>query len=744
MKYAKIIIDINTKNLDKIFHYKIDSKIKEKLKIGMRVFIPFGKNNKIIEGYVVGFSNNSDIDDKFIKSVKEIIDTYPIFDEKMLCLAEFMAEKYYSTLTDCIKCIIPKIVRDKTQKYLYINTENPKINELIDKIIKKNNIQSKVISLIKSSNNALTVNDVKMLLNISISPINTLEKNGIIKIKHIEIKQNVFDINLVKKTTALTPTKEQKQAIDFLKKEIYNKNKKPIVLHGVTGSGKTEVYLQLIDQIIKDGKQAIILVPEISLTPQTIERFISRFGKLVSVTHSRLSASERFDQWKKAKDGDISIMVGARSAIFTPFKNLGVIIIDEEHESTYKSESSPKYDTKEVAKKLSELTNCLVVLASATPSINTFFKASNNDYKIITLKNRVNNSFPTVKIIDMRKELANGNKSIFSNQLFNKIQQNLKNKMQIILFLNRRGHSTFVSCRKCGHVMQCKYCNVNYTYHSNNQNLICHYCNYSIKNPSTCPNCSSSFIKYFGVGTQKIEEETKKFFPNSKIVRMDLDTTSKKNSHQQILEKFKNGDADILIGTQMIAKGLDFPKVSLVGVIAADLTLNSGDYKSAENNFQLLTQVSGRAGRCNYKGEVLIQTYQPDHYSIKFAKENDYNGFYEKEIKERKQLFYPPFCNIFFIMLTGKELDIVIDCIYELSRIFTYYNQKTNFKILGPAPANIIKIKNQFRYKIIIKGNDETRLKNFVLYCVKKFKSHKYFKQKKINIILTLNPDFIQ
>ena len=435
-------------------------------------------------------------------------------------------------------------------------------------------------------------------------------------------------------------------------------------------------------------------------------------------------------------------MVGARSAIFTPFENLGIIIIDEEHEATYKSESTPKYNVKEIAEKICNLTGATLVLGSATPSIDTYYKTQNNQYDLVCMDNRINQDMPQINVIDMRKELEKGNKSIFSIPLFEAIKENLEKNMQTILFLNRRGHSTFVSCRKCGYVMECKNCNVSYTYHLKDNKLICHYCNNTESVPHTCPACNSKYIKYFGVGTQKIEEQIKKYFKNARVMRMDMDTTSKKNSHQNILDDFKNHKADILIGTQMIAKGLDFPKVSLVGVIAADITLNTGDYKSAENTFQLLTQVAGRAGRSNYKGKVFIQTYNPDHYSINFAKNNDYVGFYEKEILERKIMFYPPFSNIFFIMICGEDEQKVINSINFLHKVMTYYNQKTNFYLSDVAKAYIYKVNKQYRYKIIIKAEDETRLKNFVLYCVNILKNKVDIKN--LNIILSLNPNYIQ
>ena len=741
MKYAEIIIDITNEKLDKIFHYFIPYHIKKDICIGMRVFVPFGKGNRIREGYVIGFTNTTDIDEKYVKNIYILPDKYTVFSENMIELAKFMSNKYYCSLSESLQCIMPKIKKDKTNKYVYINYENPNIEELIDNILIKNNSQTKILKFLLKNDN-ISVYELKNILGISLSPIQTLEKHNIIKINIKQIKRNTVNIKNYNKTKHLILNEQQSNALKFIKQKIDEKSIKPILLHGVTGSGKTEVYLQLIDKILKDGKQAIVLVPEISLTPQTVERFIGRFGEKVSVTHSRLSDGERFDQWKRAKDQEISIMVGARSAIFTPFENLGIIIIDEEHEATYKSESTPKYNVKEIAEKICNLTGATLVLGSATPSIDTYYKTQNNQYDLICMNNRINQDMPEINVIDMRKELENGNKSIFSIPLFEAIKENFEKNMQTILFLNRRGHSTFVSCRKCGYVMECENCNVSYTYHLKDNKLICHYCNNTENVPHICPVCNSKYIKYFGVGTQKIEEQIKKYFKNARVMRMDMDTTSKKNSHQNILDDFKNHKADILIGTQMIAKGLDFPKVSLVGVIAADITLNTGDYKSAENTFQLLTQVAGRAGRSDYKGKVFIQTYNPEHYSINFAKNNDYVGFYEKEVLERKIMFYPPFSNIFFIMICGEDEQKVINSINFLHKVMVYYNQKTNFYLSDVAKAYIYKVNKQYRYKIIIKAEDETRLKNFVLYCVNILKNKVDITN--LNIILSLNPNYIQ
>ncbi len=740
MSFADVIISITHKNVDKIFNYIIPDAMKSQLCVGMRVLVPFGKGNKTYEGYVIGFSDGIRVPFDKLKAIISILDKYPVFSENTIMLAKFMKEKYYSTLSECLRCIMPSIVKDKVKRYVYLNRKKEGFQELFDKCVSKNNLQSKVLEFL-SEFDGTAVGEIKMLLEINLAPITALEKKGLVQIFDREVKRDVLDFSYVKKTTPFVPTDEQKSAIDFILNKFYTKDVKPVLIHGVTGSGKTEVYLRIIDVVLKEGKQAIVLVPEISLTPQTVNRFMSRFGKLVSVTHSRLSAGERFDQWKKAREGEISVMIGPRSAVFTPFSKLGAIIIDEEHEHTYKSETTPKYDVREVACEIGRICGSITVFGSATPDISTYYKTQTGEFDLVTINNRVNKSFPEINVVDMRRELENGNKSVFSEALLNAVEDNLLNKRQTILFLNRRGYSTFVSCRKCGYVMECKDCNVSYTYHLSNNRLICHYCGKTVSNPETCPQCGSKYIKYFGAGTQKIEEETKKMFPEARTLRMDLDTTSGKNAHENILKKFASGEADILIGTQMIAKGLDFPNVSVVGVIAADMSLNSGDFKCAENTFQMLTQVAGRAGRAALKGKVFIQTYNPEHYSIEFAKNNDYLSFYNHEITVRKQLVYPPFSHIFFIMFVSKNEKKIIKALFKLLDIMIKFNKNNQFEHIGPSPASISKIKNQYRWKIIVKGALEKNLRNYVLYCLDRLSES--YDLSGININITLNPVYI-
>lgn len=740
MKYAVIIVERSHKNIDHVFHYKIPNELQGQLEVGMSVLVPFGNGNKNILGYIIGFTNETDYDDNRIKSISSIAEKYPLFSQNMIELALWMKDKYYSTLSDCLTCVIPKITNDKTFDCVYINNALPDIDNKIDEILKKHNKQSSVLEMLIGGHE-IPVSHIENMLDINRAPITALVKKNILKVNSVKVYRGIYNASNIKRTEKLPPNEEQKKAIDFIINKNSSNNKKPILIHGVTASGKTEVYLQVIEDVLNSGKQAIVLVPEISLTPQTVDRFISRFGNKVAVTHSRLSEGERFDQWNRARLGEVSIMVGPRSAVFAPFEDLGIIIIDEEHENTYKADQqTPKYDAREVAIKRCEMCDGLVVLGSATPSVTSYYKAQCGEYELVELKNRVNNSFPDVEIVDMRQELENGNKSIFSNDLMEAIKYNLENKKQTILFLNRRGYSTFVSCRKCGYVMKCDSCNVNYTYHFASNRLMCHYCGKSVENPKVCPQCGSNFIKYFGVGTQKIEQEVIKLFSSARVSRMDLDTTKQKNSFKKILDEFKCGESDILIGTQMIAKGLDFPNVTLVGVIAVDMSLNINDFHSAENTFQLVTQVSGRAGRSSYKGKVFIQTYSPEHYSIVCAKDNDYTSFYNEEIAFRRQLNYPPFSNVFFIMFTGENEKNIIKLMYELLDIMKEYNKNNSFEHLGPAPANISKINDKYRWRLIVKGLEEERVKNYVIYCLNKLETQNTIKD--ITISKVLNPNY--
>lgn len=744
MNYVSVILPISNKNVDKTFTYSIPPHLIGKITLGMAVAVPFGKSNKYYEAYVVGFEHVTTFK---TKEIGDPITGTMLLSKDMITLATWMKVKYYTTMANCIKIMMPTTFIKKPQKTslfvsLAVLDKNSQSNKIKEDILnnKKENVKSKIISYL-DQNGELEKSRLLKELNISASPILTLKKYGIVHITHKQVVRNPVNTNL-QQTKAKVLNKLQSQAFKMCMDHHKNKNNLPILLHGVTGSGKTEVYMEIIWEVLKEGKEAIVLVPEISLTPQTVSRFVERFGSLVNFTHSKLSNGERRDQWQNAKEGNIAIMIGPRSAIFTPFQNLGIIIIDEEHEHTYKSETTPKYDAREVAIKRAEIIGATVIFGTATPSIQSYYNVKNSKFAYFSLTERVNQSPPQINIIDMREQLASGNMSIFSTALKEAIAHNLKNDLQTILFLNRRGYANFVSCRNCGHVMKCDNCNVNYTYHKSVEKLLCHYCNKEQENPKNCPICASKFIRGFGIGTQKVEKEIIEMFPDAKILRMDLDTTTKKHSHEIILQQFREKRANVLIGTQMIAKGLDFPNVTVVGIIAADTSLNSGDYRSGEHTFQLLTQVAGRAGRAKIPGQVFIQTYAPTHYSITYAQNGDYENFYNQEIALRRQMFYPPFSFVFVVMFSGKNEKDVIQSLFKLNNIMKHYIKKRPiFEILGPSPAIISKINNNFRWKIIIKCYSEERLRNFVLFSMSKFEQIQNLKE--INISLTLNPQTI-
>ena len=514
-----------------------------------------------------------------------------------------------------------------------------------------------------------------------------------------------------------------------------------VLLHGVTGSGKTEVYLNVIEHMLSKNQQAIVLVPEIALTPQMVNLFTRRFGSKVAVTHSRLTSGERFQIWKMALDGDISLVIGPRSAVFAPFANLGLIVIDEEHEHTYHSETTPKYDAREVAIKRAQFAGATVVLGSATPSLESYHRAQTKQYTLAELPERINKTYPDVTVIDMRKEIARGNASIFALEFQDALRETINTGKQAILFLNRRGHSSFVSCRWCGFVLACDQCRVNHTYHKSNNRMLCHYCGTGTTMPTECPACNSKHIKLYGMGTQKIEEEVQTIFPGVSTLRMDMDTTRGKFGHAKVLDAFRKGEAQVLIGTQMVAKGLDFPQVTMVGVVAADLSLNTGDFRAGEYTFQLLTQVSGRAGRAMHAGKVFLQTYSPDHYAINFAKTADYHSFYSHEMVLRQGMVYPPFSHVFSVMFSGSLEKAIIIALQKLVAIMEYCNKKDGqgrFHVIGMSPAFVSKIKNQFRWKLLVKCINEEPLKAFVIYCIKKLRENDPLEG--INIHLTLDP----
>ncbi|WP_251860348.1 primosomal protein N' [Clostridium sp. Marseille-Q2269] len=695
-KYAGIVVNNSSIKLDKLFTYIIPDKLNEKIKIGQRVKVPFGKGNKKIDGFVLDLYEICE-EHVSMKSISNICEEKPLLDLNRIKLIEQMKEKYLCTYLEAIKVLIPPGITkgNKEKKENCIFT----YKDLDGKYLKENYEQ--IYDFVKCNNGVYNKNALNKKFGFSLSSINTLIKHGFLIQKNKVV--NRYNEKIYNNYEEKILNGNQSLALY----RILNSNRKLFLIHGVTGSGKTEIYMHLVKKLIKVGKDSIILVPEISLTPQMVERFKGRFGKDIAVFHSKLSDGERFDEWIRVKRGEVKVAIGARSAVFLPFKNLGAIIIDEEHESSYKSDSNPKYSARDIAEFRCINEGCKVILGSATPSLETYYKSKNNMIDLITIDERIEGAdMPDVKIVDMREELMSGNKSIFSRELFEDISIRIEKKEQIILFLNRRGFSTFVSCRECGYVFKCKNCDISLTYHNRDSSLRCHYCGEKIKIPKQCPKCNSRYVKYFGTGTEKVEKAIKKYLPQVRTLRMDLDTTRTKNAYENIYNAFKNGEADILIGTQMIAKGLDFQNVTLVGVLAADMSLNLPDYRSSERTFQLITQVSGRAGRGKKKGKVLIQSYNPENYSITSAAKGDYEGFYMNEIKIRKDMNYPPFSKILIINLSGKYENKLIKNTHKIGIILKNVLSKyDNLNMLGPCPSPLSKIKEMYRWQIILKGN---------------------------------------
>lgn len=727
--YAEVIINSEALEIDRPFTYKVPEEFNNEIKIGQIVKVPFGKGNKTSEGFILNLKNDDNIKFK-TKNIAAILVKDPVIDEDDINLIEFLREKTLCKYIDAFRLLIPvgimKGAKAKKKKVIVLKNE-----DLSN--IKNPDGYKKIVEFFKTNSGKYTKSELINEHSISQYKLNKLIENEVLSIE----EESVFRYNdrVYNKDSAKTLTIEQENII----REYINSDDKMFLLKGVTGAGKTEVYMKLVERVLLEGKSAIILVPEIALTPQMIERFKGRFGVNVALFHSKLSDGERFDEWFRVKEGKSKVIVGARSAIFLPAKNLGLIIIDEEHENTYKSEQNPKYQTKEVAEYLSELKGCKVILGSATPSIETYYRALTGEMKLLELNSRVDNkAMPPMKVIDMRNELKGGNKSLFSRELFIAIQERLKRKEQIILFLNRRGFSTFVSCRSCGYVFKCDECDISMTYHKNGL-LICHYCGKTKREPRECPKCHSKYVKFFGAGTQRVEEEVKKYFNNVRILRMDVDTTRDKHSYERIYNTFKNGEADILIGTQMVSKGLDFKNVTLVGILAADMSINIPDYRAAERTFQIITQVAGRAGRGDKQGEVLIQTYTPQHYSLQYAVNYDYEGFYEKEFTVRAMMKYPPFGKLLLINGTSKKEELLKNFMHKITMMIKPLVESClDIEILGPIPCMISKVKENYRWQIVIKGE-------FDSYFSKNIKEILYDENKNvyndIRISMDINPN---
>ena len=783
---------------ENIFTYKVPQIIEEEIQIGKRVIVPFGKGNKGTVGLVINILDEKEIqsDIKF-KEINMVLDEKEIVSKTQIKLAKFMSEKYITNLSYCLNCVLPPGDWSKIEEFFVLNKEkttelstveteffskrknileirefyndDKKVNYLIENeiLVKKykyNNSENKFLEKFVKLNEDFDFSKIRKNAVKQLELINFLKGKDFVNVKYlrennfsksivdslllvealIQTEDKVYK-NSVEDTNSYKKLKLNKEQQDVLDNVLSSKNDK-FLIHGITGSGKTEIYLQLVENMLEQGKSSIILVPEISLTPQTIERFSGRFGNDIAIIHSRLTTIEKLNQWKQIQDKNIKIVVGARSAIFSPVKNLGLVIIDEEHESSYISDQNPKYYTHEVAEYLVGLTDAKLVLGSATPSVNIYARTNSDDIKLLELKNRATkNSLPKVEIVDMREELLLGNKSILSNSLFEEIQKTLERKEQVILFLNKRGRSSFVFCRSCGYVQKCDYCDISMTYHKDNRKDICncHMCGRTKPKPKICPNCFKQSIKEFGFGTEALEDYIKNAFKDAKVCRIDADTSKEKGVYEEVYRKMKNKEIDILIGTQMISKGLDFPNVTLVGVVLADISLNIPSFKSAEKTFQLLTQVAGRSGRGDKEGKVIIQTYKPSHYSIVNSSDHNYEEFFKEEISFRRSFLYPPKAHIVNFQFKSKSVE---NCMEELKKIrdliFDKFKKEINLKdiiILGPNPDAIKWVNMVYRYNLTIKVlKDYDVFRQFLMELIFN-KKYSFNTEKNGKLILTID-----
>ncbi|HKL12701.1 MAG TPA: primosomal protein N' [Halanaerobiales bacterium] len=737
-KFAEVIVDLPVHKFDKVYDYIIPTALEGKLKVGMAVKVRFGKRK--VRAFILNIKTETEVEKDILKEIDSLISQEVFFDRSDLKLYKWISKYYCALLISVIKAAVPTAVfkgtiSKKTVKKVKLKIAVKHINKELEKLKSRAPSQFKVLNYFKkNTKKEIKLNKLIRDLDVYIGAVHKLVDKDILEYNE-SVKRRIpykdFEKSMVEE---LEPTATQKEVLNTINKNLFEDNSNTYLLHGVTGSGKTEVYMQLIKEVLNKDKGAILLVPEISLTPLMVKRFYSRFGEEIAVLHSALSTGERYDEWRNIKNGKARIVIGARSAIFAPVKNLGIIIIDEEHENSYKQGNHPYYHAREVAKKRAEINNIDLILGSATPSLESYYKAKEKNYKYLSLPQRIDNKkMPPVEIIDMTEELKQGNPSIFSNKLETSLKQTLNKGEQALLFLNRRGYSSFVLCRSCGEVIRCENCDISMTYHRNKNKLICHYCGATKDIPKYCPNCSSKYIKDFGIGTERIENEVKKLLPKADVARMDQDTTTRKGSHRKILSKLENNEIDILIGTQMVAKGHDYPNISFVGVITADTIMNLPDFRSSERTFQLLTQVAGRTGRGKKKGTVAIQTYNPEHYSVLAAKEHDYEYFYNKEIVLRKALKYPPFINLVNITITHKNKNKAEKAAKKLYNHIKDYRIK---KIVGPSPAPIERIRGRYRVQLLLKFNEINNRTN-VLIRIKE----NYLKKVSMNVKYNIDVD---
>ena len=745
---AKILINTSVNSLNKVYDYLVPDEMLNDIEVGKRVSVSFGRGKNLEEGIVVKLVESIENPKYKLKYISSILDDISYIDEKRLKLAKYIAYIYFCNVYDALKLMLPPGTKSKnSSKSIDTRKDNviilTKSHDEIMQDIQSNIIKSaKQIQLLTflMYNEYVLVNDIIDGLSISRSVINTAQKNGYVKIEKVDKQIDFLNELNIKRTEPLRPTDEQKYVIDNISKYIYDEEYKQCLIHGVTGSGKTEVYLQLIDRVLIQGRKAIVLVPEISLTYQTVERFVSRFGNDIAILHSKMTISQRKDEYKRIKRGEVNIVVGARSAIFAPIDDIGLIIIDEEHDTSYYSQTKPKYSTKDIAAYICKENNAVLVLGSATPEIGTYTKALNGTIELFEMKNRAASAkLPDVEIVDLKEDRVLGNTSNISIKLKEAISENIKNKEQTILFLNKRGYNSYLTCKSCGYVFNCPNCDVAMTYHKANDLLLCHYCSHVEKNIRICPKCGGEEISSYELGTEKLEEELKELFPSASILRMDADTTVARDSQQKILDKFKNESIDILIGTQMISKGHDMPNVTLVGIIGADALLAMNDFSSSERAFQNIYQVSGRAGRGKKAGRVLIQTSDSENYIIQAVKNNSYTDFYKMEIDYRKTFGYPPFIDILLFEISGKDFKEVKAEAEKLYNILNFDNQN-EYRVFSPKSPYIQRLNNRFRINVMIKARLNSKIYSIIY---NKIKIYNTKKKSTVSMSVTKNPIFI-
>lgn len=712
-----VLVELSNKKIDRIFDYKVEKQLIDSIRIGIRVEVPFG--HQVLEGFILEIKKDSDIDN--LKSIIGIVDQDIILNQELIELGRIIQKKTLATLISCYQVMLPKAL--KAKKNTIINKKYDIYYRLGENLEGNfNQTQQNIINMCKTG-------EVKRedLVKISPSSLKTLVRKNIL----IEEKREHYRLEYQDSRDKIKElTENQKEVVESVQLE----KEDTYLLHGVTGSGKTEVYIKLIEKVLKKHKTALMLVPEISLTPQMVHRFSEVFGNQIAALHSALSEGEKYDEWRKINRGEVPIVIGARSAIFAPLSNLGIIIIDEEHSDSYKQDNNPRYDARDVAIIRSKTNHCPLIMGSATPSLEAFARAGKGVFQLLSMPNRINGKkLPQVELIDMNQEIKKGN-SYFSSRLIEQIKKRLQKKEQVILLLNRRGYASFVTCKNCGYTAKCPQCDITLTYHKTSNMLRCHYCGYATNLKKKCPECREESISSLGIGTERVEEELKKILKNTRILRMDYDTTSRKGTHSKMISEFKNHEYDILLGTQIVAKGLDFEDVTLVGVINADTSLNIPDFRSSENTFSLLSQVSGRSGRSIKEGSVIIQTFNPDHYAIQFVKSHDYIGFYKREMQIRYQLKYPPYYYICYLKVSSKDYQ---EASKETNKIKKCLEKNLKEEIiLGPSPANIFKLNNIYRYGVIIKYKKDTNLYQILNRLIEHYRSNN-----KVNLELDFNPN---